>query len=309
MPRIRAARQDQSTAILSALVADNRYVLSAWRATLLLRRATALIGPNERRWRLAPNRPQELFPLLRNMEASGYLSPVRGIEHVYYLAGSFAPRYPIDSSEILMEANPYSALCLISALSFHQLNDTLPRVITAFAPKTLAAAPTPIGTAADDWIEGWRPHNSRPISISGQPVRWSTPSRLGYQGVAEYRPHGVPVRVTDLERSLIDAIQNPVDAGGILGVLKAWVNGIALIDIERLIGYVDAEGTQLLKQRVGYLLESLGVRNPAAERWRAKATRGGSAKLVADAPFVSAHSETWNLSLNAPVDLLQQGDE
>ena len=53
------------------------------------------------------------------------------------------------------------------------------------------------------------------------------------------------------------------------------------------------------KIRTGYILdERVGLNNTAVENWRMEVQRGGSRKLVAEAPYAPTYSEKWGLSIN-----------
>lgn len=303
-----APPKDQTAVLLAALGSEHRSVVAAWRAAVILRRATAALPQQERRWTRAPQRTEDTFPLLRQMLRRGLLHKLPGLQHVYQVTAPYAPQGTPDVYEVLMEANPCSALCLLTALTFHGLTDQLPKIVTVFAPESLAAAPLPIGSSPEDWLGLSKPHNAKPGSLLRTPIHWFTFSDAGHLGVAEYESLGVPVRVTDPERTLIDALQRPALCGGVDKVLGAWAEAAPRIDVDRLVAYVEAMRIGVLKQRAGFVLEEVGVQHPALTRWQATAIRGGSSKLVADRPFSSTFSERWCLSLNAPITALRDAD-
>jgi predicted transcriptional regulator of viral defense system len=72
---------------------------------------------------------------------------------------------------------------------------------------------------------------------------------------------GTPIYVTDVERTLLDALRFPDKSGGVAKVLQAWRSAGA-VDLDKLIGYADAYDNQVLRQRVGYILDQLGRRHP-----------------------------------------------
>jgi len=78
--------------------------------------------------------------------------------------------------------------------------------------------------------------------------------------------------------------------------------------LDRLIEYTERFNSGLLRQRVGFLLDELGLPHPALARWHEDAQRnghGGSSKLVASAPYGAVYSEAWNLALNAALGPLR----
>ncbi len=90
-------------------------------------------------------------------------------------------------------------------------------------------------------------------------------------------------------------------------MLRAWARAGETLDLNELVADVERFDVQVLRQRVGYVLDQLALRHPATERWQRHVQRGGSSKLLAAAPFVSTFDERWSLSLNGPVEVLRQG--
>ena len=79
-------------------------------------------------------------------------------------------------------------------------------------------------------------------------------------GVIEMiEPGGAVVRVTDQERTLIDAVVRPAYAGGVERLLRAYVAGRDKVSIRRLIGYLrELKHVYPYHQAIGYLLEQAG---------------------------------------------------
>jgi len=72
---------------------------------------------------------------------------------------------------------------------------------------------------------------------------------------------GQIVRVTDIERTLIDIAVRPIYSGGVFEVLKAYRSTIARIDVDKLIGYLKAIGyIYPYHQVIGFYLERAGAR-------------------------------------------------
>jgi predicted transcriptional regulator of viral defense system len=301
-------RKTASWAIISQLAEQSRRVLSDWRAVILLRRATETIPPEGRRWASAPTSTTALSPILRQMERHGEIRRLPDLSGIYEVTVPYAQGGLIQEDEILMEVHPYAALSHRSALVFHGLTDDLPKDITAILPAIGRAGLLPPGTKALDW-EALTLAPGRPVPrILGRPIHWTRVDPARYFGLGEYTPRGYPVRVTTLERTLLDALQRPDLSGGIEDVLRAWVRARDLLDLDELVADVDRLGITLLRQRVGYILEEIGLPHPVLDRWRQATHRGGSSKLVGSASYAPTYSERWNLSLNAPVAALRGGD-
>ena len=65
-------------------------------------------------------------------------------------------------------------------------------------------------------------------------------------------------------------------------------------------------GQPVLRQRVGFLLETLGLAHPRLAVWKQSLLRGGSLKLVASEPYAPEFSPDWNLSLNVTSSVLAE---
>jgi len=121
--------------------------------------------------------------------------------------------------------------------------------------------------------------------------------QLGYK-------QGSAIYITDVERTLLDALRFPHRCGGATEVLRIWKRSIDNLNVDTLIDYVAKFNQVLLRQRVGFILEQLGETHPTFDEWAAKSVRGSSARLFADIEFSPNHSARWNLSINAPDAIL-----
>jgi len=299
-------RKTASWAILSQLAAQNRRILSDWRAVVLLRRATDALPVAERRWIHAPSEIGDVRQILHQMARRGEVRPLPNLHGIYEVTVPYARAGLIAEDEILMEVHPYAALSHLSALVFHDLTDELPKTITAVMPSTERADLLPPGTETLDW-ESLALVTGKPVShILDRPIHWTHTDPSRYFGLQEYAPRGYPVRVTTPERTLLDGLQRPELCGGGENALRAWVRARDLLDLDLLISYVDRLDIAILRQRTGFVLEELGLSHPILDTWRQSARRGGSSRLVGSAPYAATYSDHWNLSLNAPIAVLRE---
>lgn len=297
-------KKTASLALLEQLANEHRRGLSEWRALILLRRATFNLAPSERRWSQLPREPSDLYPLFRQMRQRGELTPIPGLPHLYEVTVPYARAGHIEEDEILMEVHPYAALSHRSALVFHGLTSELPQGITAMASLDETGDLLPLGTEPRDW-EGLSLVRAQLVRrMLGRPVTWNQVKPERFFGLGIYQPHGYPVRVTTPERTLLDGLLAPELAGGIENVLRAWVLARDSLNLDVLVYAVDRFDIAILRQRTGFILDELGLSHPRIEQWQSTASRGGSSKLVAAAPYAPLYSERWNLSLNAPITAL-----
>lgn len=241
--------------------------------------------------------------MLRRLVHQGELEPIAGVSDLYLVASPYAKQGAVAEDELLIESHPYAALSHLSALVFHGLTDLIPNEMHA----TIADQrdELPLGTDPSDWT-GIPLVRGRPIpAIREMPIRWHRLRRgSGATGTAVYEPRGYPVRVTDPEMTLLDGLLHPEWSGGFENVLRAWRTAADMFDVDRLVTHVEAADVGLLRQRAGWILEELGVRDARLDGWAARAVRGGSSKLVGSAPFAPTFSERWKISLNAPTQAL-----
>jgi predicted transcriptional regulator of viral defense system len=298
----------QSEAVLQQLASEHRLVVSGWRTLLLIRRATFELPQDERRWVHLPTEAAEIAPLLRLLRANGQIERILDGNSLDRVTVAFARHAHIDERECLMEIHPYAALSHLSAMVFHGIAIETPKRLIATAARNATGGLYPVGTTGTDWEDLLIPRPRKPKQTMGTPIVWNVVRPERYFGVAEFEPFGVPIRYTTLERTLLDGLQDPELSGGISVVLRAWAMARDRLHLDLLLPLTEQFGVALLRQRVGFVLDRLGIGDPVLEKWRANAKRGGSSKLVGAAPFASEYDERWNLSLNGPVHELTAGN-
>jgi predicted transcriptional regulator of viral defense system len=281
-------------------------VLSDWRAVLLLRKASTEIPIADRRWKTPPRNVVEIRPILNRLSEAGELVPLEGFPSLYRVNAPYARTEAVEEEEVLMELHPYAALSHISGLSFHQMTEQLSKDIHVSIPDNGSGGLLPLGTRSEDW-EGVALVRGRIAdSIFDRRIHWHRLIGKRIFGTSAYNYHGCMIRVTTPERTLLDGLLQPDWSGGFANVLGAWAEYRDLIDLKALVKYVDQLDVRILRQRAGFLLEELGIQHPALALWVTQAQRGGSSKLNGGAEFSSQFSERWQLSINAPIDVLRE---
>ncbi|MCO5217020.1 MAG: hypothetical protein M9953_03480 [Thermomicrobiales bacterium] len=286
-------------AIMMALSEDGRRVLSNWRAIIYLRRAENVRTRDGVRWQITPTEPSDITPLIRRMKQSGLIESIPGATGCHLTVAPFASRFPVRERELLLELNPYAILTHFSALEYHSFTTRRPNHMTALSPaKELI---TPLGTSPDEWTHLTPPIANLPRKVVSQEVRWFRHRYDTSFGIVVARDGPVPIRISDPERTLVDALQYPDFSGGIQNVFEAWEASQDFVSIDLIVDYTNRYGIALLKQRVGYIAELVGHFHSVFDSWAAESKRGGSSKLVGTMPFSADFSARWNLSINAPV--------
>jgi predicted transcriptional regulator of viral defense system len=148
-----------------------------------------------------------------------------------------------------------------------------------------------------------------PLSYQGNSYRAVRPpavlSRSGLTdfGVETAERAGLPLKVTTLERTLVDVLDRPELAGGWEEIWRSF-EGVASLNIDLAVSYALLLENAMVAAKVGYFLEQfaepLGASEEQIQRLRERRPRqpryaGGERR---DARFVP----TWNLMI--PSDLL-----
>ena len=178
----------------------------------------------------------------------------------------------------------------------------------------------PLGTTPDDWRLEPLPSFVRLTEVGGQAVKAHNVKPAWLFGMQEGAVGGAPVRLTDVERTLLDGLRYPKHCGGLGEVFRGWVRASESdggkpgartpgIDVERLVDYAERFDQLILYQRLGFVMETLGLGHPRLDVWkREKVVRGGSRVLDPDRPYAPEFSEDWGLSVNYPVSVLVERD-
>ena len=151
--------------------------------------------------------------------------------------------------------------------------------------------------------------------VAGYEVTTHKVKPAWFFGSQEAEVNGAPVRVTDVERSLLDGLRSPKHCGGLGEVFRCWVRALEReggrkpAQLDRLIDYCERFDQLILYQRAGFVMETLGLSHPRFEVWKAeKVARGGSRVLDSDGDYAPEFDEGWALSINHPVSILVERD-
>ncbi|MCG3131024.1 MAG: hypothetical protein FLDDKLPJ_01799 [Phycisphaerae bacterium] len=286
--------------IMRLLVAERRRVAAGWRLAILLRRqALAQRAP------LPDREAAERF--IRRFVRNDF-TEVEGSRGVYRVDAPYAELLPVAEEHVVQEANPWSVFSFGTALLHHGLTDDPPRGRVHATFYAHASQPRlPLGTMPEDWVDWPLPHPRFPRFVGATHVVWTRAKPQLDFGTAISQVSGQSAYMTDPPRTILDALRDPDAAGGVGNVFHAWRRAVERMtdaNLDALVHYTEAFDSPLMRQRVGFLLEELGIDHPTLELWRSRLSRGGSCKLLASAPYAPTYSERWNLSLNIDPSLL-----
>ena len=125
-----------------------------------------------------------------------------------------------------------------------------------------------------------------------------------YFGINTRKIDGIPVKVTDREKTIIDAASRPDISGGIIQLIQAIKSSIDSIDWETLDRYLVLWGGGVAK-RLGYLVETLSLPIPARKskiNHSRKMISKGISQLEPGSGRSSPVVTRWQLQINVPVE-------
>ncbi len=287
--------------ILESLAKDRRAVAADWRIQIAYMRV-ALSGS------FALPDVTKTNQLINKLQAVGDVERVSGISGVYQITVPYASVLSSPDEAIIQEANPSAVFSHFTAAQYHNLTYEIPNEfhLTLYQNSSVRL---PLGTAPEDWIDVPEPRQRTPKSIHGVRIHWHKAKAEWDFGHTLGHIQGCPIYITDVERTLLDALRFPHRCGGATEVLRVWKRGIDNLNLDTLIAYVEKFKQTLLRQRVGFILERLGEPHPNFDEWAANSVRGSSAKLFANLEFSPKYSKRWNLSINAPDAILLERSE
>lgn len=164
------------------------------------------------------------YRILGNMADKGLITRLQ--QGVYTLTDTYESA---DAYELATALEPASYLAFWSALHFHRRTDQVPRTI--FLATTT---------------------QKRPLEIQGQRVTFV---RIATDAFFGYERHGSVV-VSDLEKTIIDALRHPDYAGGISHIDRAMGDDL---DGTILTEYASRLGSGAVAARLGYLCDRHGI--------------------------------------------------
>lgn len=277
--------------VLQQLAFEHRIIVADWRLALTLEK-------------LSLSRADEpTLKIIKSLLKSREIEAIDGVHGVYRVASLYGQYLKSSDMDILMEANPWVVFSHLSALFFHGVTDTIPREIYVTYNEERKTM-NPIGTTPEDWKKADKPPFRKPKKINETVVDWSFIKSSWDFGYGIEFQGGSAIYVTDLERTMIDSLRKPHKFGGMVEIIKAWNNAIYMLDLDKLISYVERFKSPIVKQRVGYLLTEYKIDHISFRKWKNDSVRGSSSKLLADSPFNPNYSGEWNISINIPKSTL-----
>lgn len=248
---------------------------------------SSLAGEGKRVFRTAdvyeywPSR-QQARSALHNLESKGWLLRLeRGLYLIVPLEAGPEGHWTEDPLVIATQLIPDGAVAYWSALHYWNLTEQLPRTVFVQTP---------------------RQRNPTETEILGVRYRfiWLVEEKLF--GVAERSNAGLPVRITDREKTLVDACDRPDLVGGIRQVAEALASGEPF-DWKRIDDYLERMGSGAVYKRLGFLVDILDLpipkRSARLRAWQEKMSQGISWLDLAGVREGPVKTK-WRVRVNVP---------
>jgi predicted transcriptional regulator of viral defense system len=134
----------------------------------------------------------------------------------------------------------------------------------------------------------------RPKTFQGHHFRYVTVKPEKFFGYQREIIGDLPVLVADLEKSLIDSLDQSRYAGGMAEVAQALIAAAPDLDMDLLTDYAVRMGDRSLASRLGYLLDQQGIRLEGLP------ISANSILLDPRAPDVGIYDPQWQIRINRP---------
>ncbi|MBU4241351.1 MAG: hypothetical protein KKE43_07625 [Actinobacteria bacterium] len=150
------------------------------------------------------------------------------------------------------------------------------------------------------------PHRKKDVLALGATFHFVSlvPSRM-WGTTGEWATSTERVEVSDLERTIVDSLNNPRLCGGVSEIAKGIHARKGDIDYVKLLEYIERFGSNAVAKRLGFLMELYGMNNETVERLR-RVSNLSYVLLDPSLPAMGRHWHRWRLRLNVNPEELKE---
>ena len=227
---------------------------------------------------------------LSRLQRGGWLRRVeRGLYTLLPLSAGPDRLWAEDPLLVAIRLVEPGAIAYWSALRFWDLTEQLPRTVFVQSPRR-------------KFKTQW--------ALGGVRIQLVHISAHRFFGLTERSWEGQRIRVTDREKTIVDAADRPDLCGGIEQLTQVLQQHLADLDWPRLDTYLMRFGSGALHKRLGYLVEALGLPIPQQrerlEGWQSHLT-SGIVDLAPGAGSTGVINRRWRIRDNLGLAERHQG--
>jgi predicted transcriptional regulator of viral defense system len=227
--------------------------------------------------------PQMARKALSRLERRGWLKRLeRGLYLIVPLDAGPDGQWSEDPLVIAAQLAPEGAVAYWSALHYWGMTEQIPRTIFV---QTVCRRYKPMNT------------------ILGVRYRFVVVVERKLFGIMTQFRDGLSIRITDREKTLIDALDRPDLCGGISQVVEA-LKSLEGLDWARIDSYLELLNSGAVYKRIGYLVDELDITVPDQTQrlmeWRKRITKG-IALLEPGFEKTGSINTRWRVRVNTSV--------
>jgi predicted transcriptional regulator of viral defense system len=159
----------------------------------------------------------------------------------YVIEDTILSGSPLNPFEIAEHLARDGIICCWSATSYHELTEQILSTVFVYSPQTRG-----------------RTRSKNKYTIEGYKFVLIQTDSDNIWGIERKTMGDRKIRITDLERTLIDGLTHTQYCGGFREVLSAFEKALERIDITRLIAY-SKKCTVVAQKRLGWILDNLSM--------------------------------------------------
>lgn len=228
---------------------------------LKVKQIAAYLSQERRGWRLAQRTTVDVF--IEFLQKSGKLLPLQlnfpGRQETLYTWGN------VPLFEVLQHLRPQCYFSHYTAMRIHGLTEQVPKTIYLTYERSSRSLNSDLTQLAIDQAFHGSPRvTTNEAELGDQRIVLLNGAFTNEQGVVhQVARHGVDentrVRVTNIERTLIDAVVRPAYCGGIFEVAKAFEEAKGSVSVNALCAMLQKlDFTYPYHQAIGFYLERAG---------------------------------------------------
>jgi predicted transcriptional regulator of viral defense system len=209
-----------------------------------------------------PVESRNIASIVTTLNTQGVLNRVQlPFPHRKYQRFTFSQAHPL---EIVQSVDPNAYFCHYTALHLHGLTTQIPKTIYLNVEQAGTGGRAELSQEAiDRAFRGKCRLSSNMIELGGQRVFKLNGRNTGKLGVVEFTLEDTrsPLRITNIERTLIDATVRPVYAGGVGQVAEAYRAAADHdVSVNRIAAYLRKLAFNYpYHQAIGFYLERAGA--------------------------------------------------